>query len=354
MPQPRKLPSSLETDPAKVNELLFGLPEVTVLGAIRHLDDSVELHIQTNAIVDGCSSCGSVAASKGWRVAALVDLPVFGSPVTLHWHKRRWCCPEATCPKGSWTEVDERISGARLKLTDRAGRWATFEVGKNGRTVNEVASVLGCDWHTVNDTVLAFGKALVDHPDRFGTVSALGLDEHLFVKTGERRIQHFVTALVDVERHQLLDLVPERTSEGPKRWIEQRGEEWCTGVRSGTLDLSATYRSVFDEALPHARLVADKFHVVRHMTTKLDECRRRVQNETLGHRGRKDDPLYRVRRRLSMAAERFDKEGRERMLGILRAGDPRGMSRPPGGPKRRFGSSTRSTTLHSPLASSTS
>ena len=30
--------------------------------------------------------------------------------------------------------------------------------------------------------------------------------------------------------------------------------------------------------------------------SKLDECRRRVQNETLGHRGRKDDPLYRCRR----------------------------------------------------------
>jgi transposase len=324
MPQPRKLPSSLETDPAKVNELLVGLPNMTVLGAIRHPDESVELHIQTNASVDGCTSCGSVATLKGWRVVALVDLPTFGSPVSLLWHKRRWRCPEATCPVGSWTEVDERIAGSRLRLTDRAGRWATYEVGKNGRTVNEVAGVLGCDWHTVNDAVLAFGQALIDHPDRFGAVNALGLDEHLFVKTGEYRVQHFVTALVDVERGQLLDLVPDRKSEEPKRWIEERGKEWCAGVHSGTLDLSATYRSVFETALPHTRLVADKFHVVRHMTTKLDECRRRVQNETFGHRGRKNDPLFRVRRRLSMAAERLDKEGRDKMLGILRAGDPRG------------------------------
>ena len=164
--------------------------------------------------------------------------------------------------------------------------------------------------------------ALIDHPDRFGAVSALGLDELLFVKTGRRRIQHFVTVLVDVKRGQLLDLVPDRKSEEPKRWIKQRGEVWCAGVHSGTLDLCATYRSVFDEAPPPARLVADKFHVVRHMTTKLDECRRRVQNETLGHRDRKNDPLFRVRRRLSMAAERLDAEGRYKMLGILRAGDP--------------------------------
>ena len=117
MPQPRKLPSSLETDPARVNELLVGLPDVSVLGAVRHANDSVELHIQTNVSVDGCRSCGSVATLKGWRVVAFVDLPTFGSPVSLHWHKRRWRCRETTCPVGSWTEVDERIAGSRLRLT---------------------------------------------------------------------------------------------------------------------------------------------------------------------------------------------------------------------------------------------
>jgi hypothetical protein len=48
-----------------------------------------------------------------------------------------------------------------------------------------------------------------------------------------------------------------------------------------------------------------------------------VQNETVGHRGRKDDPLYRARRRLVMAAERLTVDGRERLMGLLAAGDPR-------------------------------
>jgi transposase len=58
--------------------------------------------------------------------------------------------------------------------------------------------------------------------------------------------------------------------------------------------------------------------------TKLDECRRRVQNETMGHRGRKTDPLYRCRRLLTKADERLDGHGREKLLGPLRAGDPKG------------------------------
>lgn len=46
----------------------------------------------------------------------------------------------------------------------------------------------------------------------------------------------------------------------------------------------------------------DSFHVVALAAGRLDECRRRVQQETTGHRGRKDDPLYKARRTLRTGA----------------------------------------------------
>jgi len=64
--------------------------------------------------------------------------------------------------------------------------------------------------------------------------------------------------------------------------------------------------------------------VVKLANTKLDECRRRVHNQTMGHRGHKSDPLYRCRRLLTKADERIDEKGKEKLLGLLRAGDPRG------------------------------
>ncbi|MGI9052478.1 MAG: transposase [Ilumatobacteraceae bacterium] len=73
-------------------------------------------------------------------------------------------------------------------------------------------------------------------------------------------------------------------------WRSARPSAWRDGIRWATLDLSASYRSVFDTMLPDAVQVADPFHVVRVANTAL-ECRRRVQNEIVGHRGRKDDPL---------------------------------------------------------------
>ena len=80
----------------------------------------------------------------------------------LAWRKIRWAC-EAGC--GSFTEQAPAIAAPRLKLTDRAGRWATVQVGRHGRSVTEVAKDLGCGWHPVMDAVVAYGQALVDDPD---------------------------------------------------------------------------------------------------------------------------------------------------------------------------------------------
>lgn len=93
------------------------------------------------------------------------------------------------------------------------------------------------------------------------------------------------------------------------------------------LDLSGPYPKVFTDGLAHVTQVADPFHVIKLANTKLDECRRRVQNDTLGHRGRKGDPLYRARRLLTKAHERLDERGDTKLRGLLAAGDPHGEVR---------------------------
>ena len=323
MPPKRKLPSRLETDPTKMMELLVGLPEICVLG-VYVTDERVELHIESVADRPGCPACGVLAQPKGWREVVLVDLQFGGKPSTLHWHKRRWRCADGDCTNGSWTEQDERIAHPRMKLTRRAALRATEDVGRKGRTVNEVAEELGCDWHTINDTVVAYGEVLVDHPDRFAEVHALGLDETAFVRAAPYYRTNFVTSIVDVERGQLLDVVPGRGGDQPKYWLWARGRIWRDAVAYATLDLSGSYKAVFDACLPHATQVADKFHVIKLANERVDETRRRVQNEVLGHRGRKGDPLYRARRLLTMAEERLGDSGRAKVQGLLRAGDPRG------------------------------
>ena len=134
-----------------------------------------------------------------------------------------------------------------------------------------------------------FGAPLIDDPARYMTVNAVRLDETLYVREGRYRRQLWSTQIVDVQRGQLLDVVPGREVANCCAWFAARPQAWCDAVRWATLDLSNSYRTVFDTMLPTAVQVADQFHVVRFANTALDECRRRVQNDAVGHRGRKDD-----------------------------------------------------------------
>ena len=303
----------------------MGLPDVDVVGVDDPVPGWLVVVVEPREDRPSCGRCEAAAWVKDHREVDLVDLPAFDQRVTLRVVRTRWRCPRLRCGVGSWTLEHPEIAPAGHVLTTRAGRWATEQVGRYARSVNEVAEALGCDWHTINEAMVAYGEALIDaDTDRIGVVRALSLDETLFMRRGRWRTQCWSTQLVDARTGQLLDVVEGRDSAGPAAWLADRGERWLVQIQWGILDLSGPYRAVFDTMLPDAGQVADPFHVVKHANSKLDECRRRVQNETLGHRGRKADPLYRCRRLLLAAEERLDPRGNTKLQGLLRAGDPRG------------------------------
>ena len=317
----------METDATRMCALLVGLPAITVLGVDDEPGGPLRVHVETVSIVVGCAGCGTRAWRKDQRPVALVDLAAFGRPAVLVWHKRRWRCPESSCEVKTFTETQPAIAAARAGVTDRAGRWMTRQVGQ-GQPVSAVAAELGCDWHTVMDAVVAYGTPLVEDPDRIGHVTALGLDETLFVRTGAFKARSWVTSIVDVSSPaQLLDVVEGRTAKAPTAWLEARTQAWRDGIAWAALDLSGPYRKTFNDSVPDAVQVADPFHVIKLANTRLDDVRRRVQQETLGHRGHASDPLYRSRRLLTKGHERLDDAGEAKLLGFLEAGDPHGEVR---------------------------
>jgi len=214
-----------------------------------------------------------------------------------------------------------------VALAGSGGRGAAGQGGREGRTSEDGAVGLGADWRTVNDGVVAYGTPLIDDANRIGAVCALGLDEVLFARQGQWRTQAWSTSIVDVQAGCLLDMVEGRSAAGACAWLAERPEQWREAVLWAVLDLSGPWRLAFDTMLPDATQVADPFHLVKLANERLDEVRRRVQNDTLGHRGRKDDPLYRCRRLLTKADERLDDRGRAKLLGLLQAGDPHGEVR---------------------------
>jgi transposase len=111
-----------------------------------------------------------------------------------------------------------------------------------------------------------------------------------------------LTGVVDLSRDQhgrvrarLLDLVPGRSGKVYADWLATRGEAFRKRVKVATLDPFHGYKNAIDDQLADPVAVLDAFHIVKLGTDAVDQCRRRVQQDTLGHRGRKGDRLYGIR-----------------------------------------------------------
>ena len=122
-----------------------------------------------------------------------------------------------------------------------------------------------------------------------------------------------------VVKARLLDLVVGRSGPAYAAWLCDRGAAFRARVEVATLDPFRGYKNAIDDQLADAVAVLDAFHVVKLAGHALDEVRRRVQQEIHGHRGRKNDPLYRIRNILHAGAEHLTERQQARLAAAIAA-----------------------------------
>jgi transposase len=301
-------------------EVLLGLDGFRVLDAVETPDELV-LTIETDAELVGCASCGVRAEAHDRMPVEIRDLACFGRPARLVWRKRRWRCVEPACDAKTWTEHSDHVD-TQAVITRRAGMEACRQVGEHARPVSGIAAELGVCWWTIMNAVVEHGTPLVDDPDRVGAVHQLGVDETSFLRANRSHSTIYATGLVDLTARIVIDMVRGNAAADLRRWTANADPGWLAGIEVVATDLAESFRAGLSPHLDHAQRVADPFHVVRVANRCVDKVRRRVQNETLGHRGRKADPLYRIRKLLLTGTERLDARGHDRVLRGLRVGDP--------------------------------
>ena len=116
--------------------------------------------------------------------------------------------------------------------------------------------------------------------------------------------------------------MPGRSGKAYADWLRSRGNAFTAGIGTATLDPFRGYANAIRDELDDAIAVLDAFHVVRLGLQAMEEVRRRVQQELLGHRGRKNDPLYRIRNALRAGTDKLTARQIERIEAGLQAGDP--------------------------------
>ena len=236
----------------------------------------------------------------------LVDLPVVGFPTRLHVRVPRFTCPNTRCTRRIF-QPSLACADDRAKLTHRVTRWILQCLAVDRMSVSATAKALGIGWELVNTVAVTAARNLVyADPLHLAGVRVLGVDEHVWKHTrrpGEP--SSMVTVLVDLTPlvdgdgpARLIDMRPGRSADVLKTWLDERDPQFRDTVEVVTMDGFTGYATAVDHALPAARKVMDPFHIVHLAADKLTGCRQRLQRETTGRRGRKDDPLYKHRRSL--------------------------------------------------------
>jgi len=302
---------------------MLGLDGFVLLAVSRH-NGELEQAVETTTTEEFCRGCGVQARLHDRRPTYVRDLPAAGRPVTLVWVKRIWRCHEPRCPRVTWSEVSLGIR-PRASLTERARVEACRRVGQDGHSVAQVAAEFGVAWGTVMAAVVEYGTPLVDDPDRLEGVTAIGVDETAFLAANSKRHTQFVTGMVDVSAARLLDVVPGRSGTVLCQWIGGQPQPWRDGISVAAMDPFRGYATALRTSLPHATRVLDAFHVTRLGFAAVDDVRRRVQQDDLGHRGRKGDPLYSIRRVLRRGHEHLTDVAWDRLLTGLDVGDVDGQ-----------------------------
>jgi transposase len=315
--------ASVFVDPTEIVTHLVGLKDVRVLSYARR-GPVGEITIEQVVNDPTCPACAQRALVKERPIVDYTDLPFGGVAMTLRWKKHRLRCPNPACPVNSFTLRDHRLAAKGVMLTTRAAKWVVKEIA-SGQTVSHLARELRCSWDSVNTATRVYGAALLAaDTKRLKETTAIGLDETLFVRRGRYKKKSWSTTVCDVVNHQLIDVVPTREFVEVARWLRAQPHHVKDRLDYGCLDMSRTYAAVFSVVTPKATQVIDRFHVMRHAIAAVDEVRRRVQQQREGHRGRKDDPLYRARKLLVVKETSNDPDLQSRLEGLLALGDPDG------------------------------
>lgn len=310
----------------------FGCPDLTTFAGVDELGLEVvgqrlaaDRAVLACRVVEAdrwCRRCGCEGAPRDTVTRRLAHEPLGWRPTTLLITIRRYRC---TGCGHVWRQDTHRAAEPRAKLSRRGLRWALEGIVCQHLTVARVAEGLGVAWNTANDAVLAEGqRVLVDDPNRFEGVQVLGVDEHVWRHT--RRGDKYVTVIIDLTPvrdrtgpARLLDMVEGRSKQAFKTWLAARPEVWRTGLEVVAMDGFTGFKTATTEELPEATAVMDPFHVVHLAGDALDRCRRRVQQDLHGHRGRADDPLYRARRTLHTGADLLTDKQQQRLTALFAA-----------------------------------
>lgn len=250
-------------------ELVFGSSNMFEVMAVQRMNDKVVLSVQSITKFCPCPGC-DISSNKlhSYYYREIKDLPAFNHKVCLHVRARKWYCLNMDCNRKIFTERFEhhfkRYKRTSDRLREKLLKIALMVGGNPGQRLCYTLNII-----TSSSTLIRLIHGQ-DVPAP-AIAHAVGIDDWAFKKG-----INYGTAIVDLEQHRIVDLLPDREALTIENWFKARPE-----VAVVTRDRFSRYAAGVTNGAPDAIQVADRWHLLKNMGDALHKLLERKRQQII-------------------------------------------------------------------------
>ncbi|HEY1015755.1 MAG TPA: ISL3 family transposase [Herpetosiphonaceae bacterium] len=206
-----------------------------------------------------CPVCQQVSGRVHSRYTrTLADVPWGPLAITLLVHVRRFRCLNGQCARRIFAE---RLPDVAAPFARRSVRLATRQQQLGVLTGGTLTAAICQAWRCPVSRITV-GRLIQHLPDPHDPPpTVIGVDDWAF-----RKGQRYGTIIVDLERHTVLDLLPDRTSATLAAWLHRH-----PSIRVVSRDRALAYSEGIRTGAPLATQVADRWHLLRNVVETLTD-----------------------------------------------------------------------------------